>query len=204
MFMKKFLMLFIILILVCNFAPARCQKSIAHYEAVAARLIAEAVAEGPDAYQKLWITNENNGAIGASSCVAEKGDPRGAALIMIRVANVMINYGDITPDSANYPKAGNYYQWGLQALDRALKHINEFGRTNPLAASNMVIQVCWVFRNANPKDKSQAENYDARIRLYMATGNKNGARSHANKIKDVNTRRMQFNRIETQKRAMGF
>ncbi len=204
MFMKKFLMLIIILILVCNFAPAKCQASISHYNAVAAKLIAEAVAEGPGGYLKLWITNENNGAVGAASCVAGKGDPRGAALIMIRVANVMINYGDITPASANYPKVGNYYQWGLQALDRALKYINEFGKTNPLAASNMVIQVAWVFSNANPKDRSQAENYQARIRLYMNTGNKYGARSQAYKIKNVNTRKMQLKKIEIQKKAMGF
>lgn len=204
MFMKKFLLMIIILILVCNFAPAKCQAGIAHYKAVAAKLIAEAVAEGPGSYLKLWITNENNGVIGAASCVAGKGDPQGAALIMIRVANVMINYGNITPASANYPKDGNYYQWGLQALDRALKYIYEFGKTNHLAASNMVIQVAWVFRNANPKDRSQAENYRARIRLYMGTGNMYGARSHAHKIKDVNTRRIQIKRIETQKNAMGF
>jgi len=206
MSLKKMMMICLVLMFVIQVAPAQTAESIAYYIGHARNLITQAIALGhPRGYQKLIVTNRDNGVWGAAAWVA-KGDPKGAAQIMMEAARALINIGNATGQQrpGAYPQKNHYYTWASDTLQRALRYINEFARQNPLAASNMAITVSLMFFNANPGDKAFRDRYRSFALTFLSTGNPLSALSHAKKITNVETRNLQTQKIKNQQRAMGF
>ncbi|MCK4836602.1 MAG: hypothetical protein KAT17_08185 [Candidatus Aminicenantes bacterium] len=205
MSLKKMIMICLVLMFFIQVAPAQTEESIAHYKRQARNLINQAITLGPTrGYQKIMNLNRDNGVWGAAAWVARR-DPEGAAQIMIEAGRTLINFGNITGKQrpGAYPQKNHYYTWASDSLSKALKYINEFAKQNPLAASDMAIQVSLVFFNANPGDKYFRDMYRSYALTFLSTNNSLSALSHAGKIKNTQTRKLQTQKIKNQQRSMG-